>query len=69
MGCIYKRADSKNWWIKYFDANGRGHCESTRTTKKDAARTLLKLREGAIARGEAVTPKVGRLKFEEAADN
>jgi hypothetical protein len=40
--------------------------ESARTEKYDEARDLLKRREGAIADGVPVSPKVGRLRFEDA---
>jgi hypothetical protein len=35
-------------------------------TKEGDARSLLRLREGDIERGVAVTPKVGRIRFDEA---
>ena len=35
--------------------------------KKGVAIDLLKLREGDVAKGVPVTPKIGRLRFEEAA--
>jgi integrase len=54
------------WWIRYYRA-GRRFEESTGSDKKGAAVELLRLREGKIAEGVPVTPKIGRLRFEEAA--
>ena len=64
MGCIYKRG--KVYWIKYSRA-GRGYYESSGSTKHEDAKRLLRLREGDNERGVPVTPKVGRVTFEEAA--
>ncbi len=65
MGCIYQRG--RIWWVKYSRC-GRGYFESSGSRKKEDAKRLLRLREGDIERGVPVTPQVGRLKFEEAAE-
>ena len=65
MGCIYQRG--RIWWIKY-SRGGRGYYESSGSRKKEAAKRLLRLREGDIERGVPVTPRVGRVTFEEAAE-
>jgi integrase len=54
------------WWIRYYK-NGRRHEESSGSTKESEAKSLLRLREGDIERGVAITPKVGRIRFDEAA--
>ncbi|MCL4820367.1 MAG: site-specific integrase [Vicinamibacteria bacterium] len=54
------------WWVRYY-RNGVRHEESSGSAKKGDAERLLKLREGDIARGVPITPKVGRLTFDEAA--
>ena len=64
MGELKKRG--KVWWIRYYK-NGRRHEESSGSTKEGDARSLLRLREGDIERGVAITPKVGRIRFDEAA--
>lgn len=46
--------------------NGRRYEESARTTKYEEARDLLRLKEGDIAKGVPVSPKAGRLRFEDA---
>lgn len=75
MGSIYKRRyttktgevkESPTWWLKYY-RDGKPMRESANTTKEGEAKHLLKLREGAVARGEAVTPKAGRVKLRELA--
>jgi integrase len=64
MGQLKKRG--RIWWIRYY-RDGRRYEESSRSAKEGAARRLLRLREGDIERGLPVTPKIGRLRFEEAA--
>ena len=66
MGCVYRRGTT--WWVKYF-RNGRQNFESSGSQTKEDAITLLKLREGDIARGMPVTSKIGRVTFEEARDD
>ena len=63
MGCIYKRG--RIYWIKY-SRSGRGYYESSGSKKHEDAKRLLRLREGDIERGVAVTPRIGRMRFEEA---
>ena len=53
------------WWIRYY-RNGKRHEESSGSTKETDAKSLLRVREGDIERGIAITPKVGRIRFEEA---
>src|SRR5262249_42791442 len=65
MGQIRKRGNV--WWGRYYDGHGRRHEESARTDKWEKARDLLKQREGAVANGVPISPKIGRLRFEEAA--
>ena len=64
MGCIYKRG--RIYWIKY-SRGGRGYYESSGSRKHEDAKRLLRLREGDIEHGLPVTPRVGRMRFEEAA--
>ena len=66
MGMLRKRG--KIWWIKYY-RNGRPYEESSRSSKEGDARRLLRLREGDIERGVPVTPKLGRFRFDEAAQD
>jgi len=44
---LYQRPDSEVYWISYNGSDGRRVRESTRTTDKEAAKRLLKDREGA----------------------
>ena len=66
MGSIYKQKQSANYWIKYY-RSGRVFRESSGSPKESIAKRLLRLREGDIERGVPITPRVGRLRFEEAA--
>jgi hypothetical protein len=64
MGELRRRGNV--WWVRYY-RNGKRYEESTGSAKKGAAIDLLKIREGDGAHGIPVTPKIGRLRFEEAA--
>ena len=66
MGEIRRRGEI--WWVRYY-REGRRHEESSRSRKKGDAERLLKLREGDVARGVPVTPKIGQLRFDEAAED
>ena len=64
MGQLRKRGGV--WQLRYY-RNGRRYEESAGTDKKGVATELLRMREGDGAHGLPVTPKAGRLWFEEAA--
>src|SRR5438128_2497210 len=64
MGELRKRGGV--WWIRYY-RNGRRHQESARSEKWEAARDLLRTREGDVAKGVPISPTIGRLKFQDAA--
>ncbi len=66
MGELRQRG--RIWWIRYY-RNGRRHEESARTAKRGEAETLLKLREGDIAKGIPVSAKIGQFRFDEAAED
>ena len=46
--------------------NGKRHEESARTKKYTEAETMLKLREGDVAKGVPISPQIGRLSFDDA---
>jgi integrase len=66
MGMTYKRGTV--WWVKYY-RNGRPIRESSHSNKEADAINLLKLREGDIAHGLPVNPKLNRIRFDEAAED
>lgn len=66
MGELKRRGQI--WWIRYY-RDGRRHEESSRSAKEGDARRLLRLREGDIERGLPVSPKIGRLRYEDAAQD
>jgi len=71
MGYLYQPklksgGRSAIWWAKWH-VDGRPMRESTGTEKKREAETFLKDREGRAARGEAVLPRAGKVRWEEAA--
>ena len=66
MGMIYKRGNV--FWIKYY-RNGVPMRESTHSDKEKAAKDMLKVREGDIARGVPITPKTNRATFDELAED
>ena len=55
MGMIYKRGEV--FWIKYY-SGGRPIRESTGTSKQKQAERFLKDREGRVAMGAPILPKV-----------
>jgi len=55
-------------WIKYYQ-NGRAVRESTGTEKETVARRILRLREGDVEKGIPIDPKMGKITFEDAADD
>jgi integrase len=74
MGSLYKRKQKltdgtvrelPTIWIKYYQ-NGRAVRESTGTTKETVARRMLRAREGDVEHGIPITPKMGRVTFEDA---
>jgi hypothetical protein len=66
MGMMYQRGAV--WWVKYY-RNGRPMRESSGSTKESDAIQLLKIREGDIAHGLPVNPKLNRIRFDEAAED
>jgi integrase len=76
MGSIYKRKykdkktgekkESSVYWVQYY-RNGAPLRESTGTTVFSEAKTFLSLKEGDIAKGIPITPRMGRIKFSEMA--
>lgn len=53
-GCIYQRGST--WWVKYY-RNGKPFFESTRSDEKSAAKRLLAIRLGSVAKDEPLPPK------------
>ena len=58
MGSVFQRGSV--WWLKC-RANDRLIRESSGSTKEGAAKTLLKLREGASTEGRPVIPRVEKV--------
>src|SRR5262249_42925424 len=56
------------WWIKY-QLNGRPQCVSSGSDKKKVAEDLLKEREGDVVKGVPLTADVGKVRFEQAAED
>jgi len=76
MGMIYRntykdkktgeKKESAVYWIQYY-RNGAPIREGTGTASYTEAKTMLNNREGDVAKGIPITPKMGRLKFSEMA--
>src|SRR5207245_10920703 len=49
-GSIFRLKNSAHWWVKYY-VNGKPVRESTRSTKLDAAKRLLRTRLGEVEKG------------------
>jgi len=56
--------ESSVYWCKYY-VNGRPVRESTKCTKEQEARRFLKLREGAVATGAPIPPRIDRVSYDE----
>lgn len=63
MGELRKRGNV--WWMRYY-RNGRRFEESARTKSYEEARDALRLKEGDVAKGVPVSPKIGNLRFDDA---
>jgi site-specific recombinase XerD len=73
MGYLYQPklksgGRSSLWWVKYY-ANGRPIRESTGTEKETEARRFLKAREGRVATGQPILPRVDRIRYGEVAED
>jgi hypothetical protein len=77
MGCLYKRKQKlpsgeyrelPTIWIKYYQG-GRAVRESTGTTKETVARRILRSREGDVEKGIPIVPQMGKILFDDAADD
>jgi len=66
VGSLYRRGNV--WWVKYY-RNGRPIRESTGTDKEMEAKRFLRLREGDVATGRLIIPRVERIRFEELAED
>lgn len=61
-----EQRESPVWWIQYRRA-GKSYCESSESELKTKALTLLRDREGDIGKGKPITPKMGKVTFEDGA--
>lgn len=68
MGTIYKRMNSKFYWIKYYK-NGKSYAESTHSDKLEIAKRFLKLREGEISQGRLPGICFDKVKIDELLDD
>jgi hypothetical protein len=71
MGSFFRQRNrdgspGRIWWVKYC-VNGRPVRESTRTAKDKEAERFLKQREGAVATGAPIPPRLDRILFDELA--
>jgi len=62
MGCIYRRG--KIYWVKYY-RNGKPYAESSHSDKQEAAKRLLRMREGEISQGKLPGIYFDRIRFDE----
>ena len=68
MGTIYKRKNSKFYWIKYYK-NGKPYAESSHSDKMEVVKRLLKLREGEISQGRLPGICFDKVKINELLDD
>ncbi len=60
--------EQPTWWVKY-QVGGRPQQVSSGSDKKRVADDLLKDREGDVVKGMPITAQVGKIRFEEAAED
>lgn len=68
MGTVYRRGNSKNWWIQYY-RNGKVYRESTGSPRKMVAQKLLAQREGEIVKGKLPGIHYDKTTFRQLADD
>src|SRR5580704_9134038 len=51
-GGLVKKPGSRNWYLLYYDLNGKQHSESSGTRSKELAQTMLTSRLEAVRKGE-----------------
>jgi hypothetical protein len=68
MGSIYRRGDSKFWWIAYHK-DGSQFLESIWSESENYAKNLLKQREGEIAQGKQPAVLYDRVRFDAPLDD
>jgi integrase len=68
MGHVYRKPGRKAWMLKYY-RDGAPIYEGSGTEDRAEAERILRVREGEVASGTAVSPKFHRLRFPEAADD
>lgn len=73
MGSIFRRkkklpdgtkVPTGPWYIKYY-SNCRCYRETTESMKESEAKRILKSKEGDVAKGLPVTPRIGRMTVDE----
>ena len=69
MGQLYQRPNSAKYWAAYYDTAGRRVRVSTGTDNREEAKRFLKLREGKVAEGAPIPPRLDRISFDELRDN
>jgi integrase len=69
MGRIYQQTGSRFYFMDYRDTQGVRHRESTRTTDREEAGRVLKVREGKVADGQPILPRADQVKYDELAAN
>jgi integrase len=67
-GCVYRRAGTTAWWIKY-SRNGKAFCESSHTPDKRKAERMLKQRLAEIQTGTFIGPDAERIRLRDLADD
>ena len=67
-GHVIEVREQGPWWIRYSVA-GKLQCVSSESSKRADAVRLLKEREGDVAKGLPITADIGKITFEEAAED
>lgn len=65
LGHAMEQRQSPTWWIQY-SRGGKSYTESSESKRKKDADAVLIERQGDIGRGKPITPRIGKLTFEDA---
>src|SRR4029450_7809293 len=61
--------ESPGWWMSYYGPDGKRVRESTEKVKKSEAQDVLAIRVGAVAKGEAIPPRLDKMTYDIARDD
>jgi integrase len=65
QGGLIKKRGSRNWYLLYYDLNGKQHSESSGTSDRHEAQVMLTSRLETVRKGEQPMAEIKRLRYED----